>query len=72
MVVGARWAHQKLPFVWFTKLWSEREKISSALMSLFLLQHLDGRIRNRHKQRKNMDPSCLVSIVEAAAGGVMV
>ena len=37
----------------------------------FLLQHLDGRVRIWHQQHESMDPSCLVSTVQAG-GGVMV
>ncbi len=39
--------------------------------SQFLLQHSDGRVRIRCKEHKSMDPSCLVSTVQAG-GGVMV
>ncbi len=39
--------------------------------SRFLLWHSDGRIRIWHKEHKSMDPSCLVSTVQAG-GGVMV
>ncbi len=37
----------------------------------FLLQHSDGRVRIWRKEYKSMDPSCLVSMVQAG-GGVMV
>ncbi len=40
--------------------------------SQFLLQHSDGRVRILRKEHESMDPSCLVSIVQAAGGGVMV
>ncbi len=39
--------------------------------SLFLLRHSDGRVRICRKEHENMDPSCLVSTVQAA-GVVMV
>jgi len=32
----------------------------------------DGRVRIWHKQNENMNPSCLVTTVQAAGGGVMV
>jgi len=35
------------------------------------LRHSDGRVRIWHKQNENMDPSCLVTTVQAG-GGVMV
>ncbi len=40
--------------------------------SQFLLWHSDGRVRLSRIQHESMDPSCLVSAVQAAAGGVMV
>lgn len=36
--------------------------------SRFQLQRLDGRVRIWRKQHGSMDPSCLVSTVQAAAG----
>ncbi len=40
--------------------------------SRFLLQHSDGRVRIWCKEHESMDPSCLVSTVQAGGGGVMV
>ncbi len=40
--------------------------------SQFLLQHSDGRFRIWSKEHERMDPSCLVSTVQADGGGVMV
>ncbi len=40
--------------------------------SWFLLQHSDGRVRIWRKEHESMDPSCLVSTVQAGGGGVMV
>ncbi len=40
--------------------------------SRFLLRHSDGRVRIWRKEHESMDPSCLVSTVQAAGGGVMV
>ncbi len=40
--------------------------------SWFLLWHSDDRVRIWRKEHENMDPSCLVSTVQAAGGGVMV
>ncbi len=40
--------------------------------SRFLLRHSDGRVRIWRKEHKSMDPSCLVSMVQAGGGGVMV
>ncbi len=40
--------------------------------SWFLLLHSDGRVRIWRKEHESMDPSCLVSMVQAGGGGVMV
>ncbi len=37
-----------------------------------LLRHWDGRVRILRKEHESMDPSCLVSTVQAGGGGVMV
>ncbi len=37
--------------------------------SWFLLRHSDGRVRIRNKELKSMDPSCLLSTVQAGGGG---
>ncbi len=48
---------------WKNVAWSDESR--------FLLRHSDGRVRVWHKEHESMDPSCLVSTVQAA-GGVMV
>ncbi len=48
---------------WKNVAWSDESR--------FLLQHSDGRVKIWHKEHENMDPSCLVSTVQAC-GGVMV
>ncbi len=40
--------------------------------SRFLLRHSDGNVRIWRKEHESMDPSCLVSKVQAGGGGVMV
>ncbi len=40
--------------------------------SWFLLRHSDGRVRIWCKEHESMNPSCLVSTVQAGGGGVMV
>ncbi len=40
--------------------------------SQFVLQHLDGRVRIWGRQHESIDPSCLVSMVQAVGGGVTV
>ncbi len=49
---------------WKNVAWSDE--------SWFLLRHSDGRVRIWCKEHESMDPSCLVSTVQAAGGGVMV
>ncbi len=49
---------------WKNVAWSDE--------SLFLLRHSDGRVRIWHKEHESLDPSCLVSTVQAGGGGVMV
>ncbi len=49
---------------WKNVAWSDE--------SWFLLWHSDGRVRIWRKEYESMDPSCLVSTVQAADGGVMV
>ncbi len=49
---------------WKNVAWSDESR--------FLLQHSDGRVRIWRKEHESMDPSCLVSTVQAGAGGVMV
>ncbi len=57
-------AHQKMTIEdWKNVAWSESE---------FLLRHSDGRVRIWRKEHESMDPSCLVSTVQVAGGGVMV
>ncbi len=40
--------------------------------SWFLLRHSDGRVRIWRKEHESMDPSCLVSTVQAGGRGVVV
>ncbi len=49
---------------WKNVAWSDESR--------FLLRHSDGRVRIWRKEHESMDPSCLVSTVQAAGGGVMV
>ncbi len=60
-----RQAHQNWTIEdWKNVVWSDESR--------FLLQHSDGRVRIWHKEYESMDPSGLVSMVQAAGGGVMV
>ncbi len=49
---------------WKNVAWSDESRI--------LLRHSDGRVRIWRKEHESMDPSCLVSTVQAGGGGVMV
>ncbi len=49
---------------WKNVAWSDE--------SMFLLRHSDGRVRIWHKDHESMDPSCLVSTVQAGGGGLIV
>ncbi len=49
---------------WNNVAWSDESR--------FLLQHSDGRVSIWRKEHESMDPSCLVSKVQAGGGGVMV
>ncbi len=49
---------------WKNIAWSDESR--------FLLRHSDGRGRIWHKEHESMDPSCLVSPVQAGGGSVMV
>ncbi len=46
---------------WKNVAWSDESR--------FLLRHSDGRVRIWHKGHESMDPSCLVSTVQAGGGG---
>jgi len=48
---------------WKNVAWSDESR--------FLLRHSDGWVRIWRKQNENMDPSCLVTTVQAGGGGVM-
>jgi len=48
------------------------KKIAWSDESRFLLKHSDGRVRIWREQNENMDPSCLVTTVQAGGDGVMV
>ncbi len=54
---------------WTIKDW---KNIAWSDESRFLLRHSDGRDRIWRKEHESMDPSCLVSTVQAGGDGVMV
>ncbi len=58
-------AHQN----WTTEDW---KNFALSDESRFLLRHSDGSIRIWCKEHESMDPSCLVSTVQAGGGGLLV
>ncbi len=54
---------------WTTEDW---KNIAWSDESRFLQQHSDGTVRIWRKEHESMDPSCLVSTIQAGGGGVMV
>ncbi len=65
---------QRLQFTQAHQNWAieDYKNVAWSDESRFLLQHSDGRVRIWHKEHESMDPSCLVSTVQAGGGGVMV
>ncbi len=60
-----RKAHQNWTIEdWKNVAWSDESR--------FVLRHSDGRVRIWHEEHESVDPSCLVSAVQAGSGGVMV
>ncbi len=53
------------------KLW-KCKNVAWSDESQFLLGHSDGRVKIWRKEHESIDPSCLVSMVQAGGGGVMV
>ncbi len=63
-LLSAKNRKRRLQFTQAHQNWSDESR--------FLLRHSDGRVRIWRKEHENMDPSCLVSTVQAGGGGVMV
>ncbi len=57
-------AHQKRTMKIGNVAWSDE--------SQFLLRNSNGRVRIGCKEHESMEPSCLISMIQAAGGGVMV
>ncbi len=73
-LLSAKNRKQRLQFTQAHKHWSieDWKNIAWSDESRFLWRHSDGRVRIWHKEHESIDPSCLVSTVQAAGGGVMV
>ncbi len=66
-----RTGNGKLQFTQVHQNWKieDCKNVAWSYESRFLLQHSDGRVRIRRKEHESMDPSCLVSMVQAPGGG---
>ncbi len=73
-LLSAKNRKRRLQFAQAHQNWTIEDWKNVALSdeSRFLLRHSDGRVRIWHKEHESMDPSYLVSMVQAAGGGVMV
>ncbi len=73
-LLSAKNRKRRLQFTQAHQDWTIEDWKNVALSeeSRFLLQHSDGRVRIWRKERESMDPSCLVSTVQAGGGGIMV
>ncbi len=73
-LLSAKNRKQSLQFTQNHQNWTieDCKNIAWSDESWFLLLHSDGRVRICHKEHESMDPSCLVSMVQAGGGGVMV
>ncbi len=73
-LLSAKNRKRRLQFTQAHQNWSieDWKNVAWSDESQFLLQHSDGRVRIWCKEHEIMDPSCLVSTVQAAGGGVMV
>ncbi len=49
---------------WKNVAWSDESR--------FLMRHINGKVKIWLKEHESMDPSCLVSTIQAGGGGVMV
>ncbi len=72
-LLSAKNRKQRLQFTQAHQNWTieDWKNVAWSDESRFLLQHSDGRFQILHKEHESMDPSCLVSMVQAV-GGVMV
>ncbi len=73
-LLSAKNRKQRLQFTQDNQNWTieDCKNVAWSDESRFLLQHSDDRVRIWRKGHESMDPSCLVSTVQAGVGGVMV
>ncbi len=74
LLLSAKNRKRRLQFAQVHQNWTieDWKNVAWSVESRFLLRHSDGRVRIWHKEHESMDPSCLVSTVQAGGGGVMV
>ncbi len=73
-LLSAKNRKQSLQFAQAQQNWTieDWKNVAWSDESWFLLQHSDSRVRIWRKEHESMDPSCLVSTVQAGGGDVMV
>ncbi len=74
LLLSAKNSTRRLQFTQVHQNWTieDWKNIAWSDESRFLQRHSDGRVRIWRKEHESMDPSCLVSMVQAGGGGVMV
>ncbi len=74
LLLSAKNRKRRLQFAQAHQNWTieDLKNLAWSDESRFLLRHSDGRVRICHKEHESMDPSCLVSVVQAGGGGVIV
>ncbi len=74
LLLSAKNSKRRLQLAQVHQNWTieDWENVAWSDESRFLLQHSDGRVRIYHKEHESMDPSCLISTVQAGGGSVMV
>ncbi len=67
-LLSAKNRKRRLQFTQAHQNWKIQDwkNIAWSDVSRFLLRHSDGKVRIWHKEHESMDPSCLVSTVQAA------
>uniref|UniRef100_A0A673HQB6 Transposase Tc1-like domain-containing protein n=1 Tax=Sinocyclocheilus rhinocerous TaxID=307959 RepID=A0A673HQB6_9TELE len=70
-LLSAKNRKQRLQFAQAHQNWTieDWKNVAWSDESRFLLRHSDGRVRIWRKEHESMDPSCLVSMVQAGGGG---
>ncbi len=73
-LLSAKNRKRRIQFTQAQQNWTidDWKNVAGSDESRFLLRHSDGRVRIWCKEHENMDPSCLVSTVQAGGGSLMV